>query len=229
MSVLTDNNVNNIKNTYVKHVALTKFSDDYLEHFGILGMKWGKKNGPPYPLSRAISTGKRLLKERKEKKEKIKEELIRENPKKLYKNRHKYTTEQIEESLKRIRTLNSLRDEKKKRGNYIKDKIDFINGYLKSAGNTLGNIDTIRRKIESLKTMRDQEDTKALVRLKSKKDAEANIKLSEYNKKNVKLAELEDKIEARKKEKKEFDDEISKLRKLIDKLEDEHKKKEKDD
>ena len=26
------------------------FSDEYLVHHGILGQKWGKKNGPPYPL-----------------------------------------------------------------------------------------------------------------------------------------------------------------------------------
>lgn len=27
--------------------------DDYLEHHGILGQKWGKLNGPPYPLSKS--------------------------------------------------------------------------------------------------------------------------------------------------------------------------------
>lgn len=35
-------------------------SDEYLEHHGILGQKWGKLNGPPYPLDRSISTGSRL-------------------------------------------------------------------------------------------------------------------------------------------------------------------------
>lgn len=31
-----------------------------IEHSGIDGMKWGVKNGPPYPLGRDISTGSRL-------------------------------------------------------------------------------------------------------------------------------------------------------------------------
>lgn len=34
--------------------------EESLEHFGILGMHWGKRNGPPYPLSSKISTGRRL-------------------------------------------------------------------------------------------------------------------------------------------------------------------------
>ena len=36
--------------------------EDTLEHFGILGMHWGQRNGPPYPLNSKISTGKRLKK-----------------------------------------------------------------------------------------------------------------------------------------------------------------------
>ena len=35
-------------------------TDQYLAHHGIKGMKWGKRNGPPYPLSSDVSTGHRL-------------------------------------------------------------------------------------------------------------------------------------------------------------------------
>lgn len=35
-------------------------NDLYLQHHQIKGAKWGKRNGPPYPLSKEISTGKRL-------------------------------------------------------------------------------------------------------------------------------------------------------------------------
>lgn len=36
--------------------------DDVLAHHGILGMHWGRRNGPPYPLGSDVSTGKRLKK-----------------------------------------------------------------------------------------------------------------------------------------------------------------------
>ena len=38
------------------------FYHDYIAHHGILGMSWGVRNGPPYPLGSDVSTGHRLKK-----------------------------------------------------------------------------------------------------------------------------------------------------------------------
>ena len=45
---------------YYDDLLAVDSSENSLEHFGIRGMKWGVQNGPPYPLSSKISTGRTL-------------------------------------------------------------------------------------------------------------------------------------------------------------------------
>lgn len=47
---------------YEQDYTKPELSDEFLEHHGILGMHWGRRNGPPYPLDSDVSTGKRLKK-----------------------------------------------------------------------------------------------------------------------------------------------------------------------
>ena len=44
---------------------LIKDGEDFLQHHGVKGQKWGVQNGPPYPLGSDVSTGKRLKKNKK--------------------------------------------------------------------------------------------------------------------------------------------------------------------
>ena len=45
---------------YEYYQPKSDLDEEFIEHFGILGMHWGQRNGPPYPLSRIISTGRKL-------------------------------------------------------------------------------------------------------------------------------------------------------------------------
>ncbi len=45
---------------YAQNQFKPLLEDEYLEHHQALGAHWGIHNGPPYPLDRSLSTGKRL-------------------------------------------------------------------------------------------------------------------------------------------------------------------------
>ena len=115
-----------------------ELEDEYIEHFGILNMHWGQRNGPPYPLSRAISTGRRLKAaakagsvKRKRKKalkkaritraqnakirtfdKEMKEKIIKSKDiKSMLSNVDKFTSQEINDMLSRLSVEQRLREE----------------------------------------------------------------------------------------------------------------------
>lgn len=92
--------------------------DYYLEHHGILGMKWGKQNGPPYPLSDAKHD--EVIERAKKKRNKI-----ANNAKQLYKHKEEFTTDEMYEAINKIRANNMAKElipKKKKKYKSVKLK-----------------------------------------------------------------------------------------------------------
>lgn len=44
-----------------KYILVKKTNDMYLMHHGVDGMRWGKRNGPPYPLERKADKGEKVV------------------------------------------------------------------------------------------------------------------------------------------------------------------------
>lgn len=89
----------------------------YLSHHGIKGQRWGKKNGPPYPLSDRLHSyvikKQAKMKENKEKRDAINKEKrkqkILHDPAKLYKHAPEFSTEELDNAVAKIDAMNRVK------------------------------------------------------------------------------------------------------------------------
>lgn len=105
-----------------------EYTGHTLYHHGILGMKWGKKNGPPYPLG----PGDHSAAEEKHLKKK-KFDHMDTTKKTNAMQRHKMTDEELMERIGRVKKEKELKDLEKENVDVNEGK-DYVKQILKDAG-----------------------------------------------------------------------------------------------
>lgn len=89
------------------------YYNDYLAHYGTPRMRWGVRHGPPYPIDKDSSGRpkittviksklKKKSEERKEKRHEVDKKDVIADPRKLYKNRDKFSDEELKQIIERI-------------------------------------------------------------------------------------------------------------------------------
>lgn len=151
---------------------------NYLKHHGILGMKWGKKNGPPYPLDEKKHD---KIVERAEKKLAKKKKAYAKDPEKLKKYNELYSDEEIDTALKRIDKVKEI------------DKRITPNKKLSARKRALAN--TPGSLLRYIDKFNPSELELAKKRLKDKEDLRA-MKASRSRNKTEKLKAKTDKMKA---------------------------------
>lgn len=163
---------------------------DELYHHGILGQKWGKKSGPPYPLASSKhsaaekkagwrqSLGKsikdyktkkrrqkaaakaRAAKKQKEEDAKNKEKNLK-NPAWLKKHAHELSNEELKAAKDRLQLENDLRSQAIRKINAGKEYADMFLGYAKTGIDAYNTVNTVIDKVNEVKGKEAAKQAKA--------------------------------------------------------------------
>lgn len=87
---------------------MKRIGEAYLAHHGVEGQRWGKRNGPPYPLE---GSGKRnFVQQVREQRRQKRRKKILKDPAKIIKYQDEFTIDEIEQALNKIDEINKVRE-----------------------------------------------------------------------------------------------------------------------
>lgn len=121
-----------------------------LYHHGVKGQKWGVENGPPYPLSDEVSTGKRLKKvEKLEKKSELNRGYMKKHED-YYDNKTKKENEKVDKKAdKKIEKINKKREFKKE----VNETQNYMQLHLNDRGYKYAKEDALKAEIKMKKLL----------------------------------------------------------------------------
>ena len=150
--------------------------EHYLAHHGILGQKWGERNGPPYPLDE-----KDYSREEREQRKRAKD------IKRYYKNKSYSNTKNTNKNIEAIYNSNKVLEANSKLKEVTKYSDEYMNNEDKYINKAVNNI--IKDKTEWYNHVRQEhpDDSEVLIRERIKEDVMAYEPYYNFSKKEFSI------------------------------------------